>query len=283
MAGASFDKLPNQDQWPDTIVACQEGTNVTAVRDDPDDGPVRPTFQQLDDRTNWLRNGLVYGKRSVAKLYASKRGGAGPIPVSLQDGDITAEGDVFVGDFLTVGLDGEVRRDLSVKRDVTIGGQFVAALFGQVGLSVSENVQITPSRFYWNNIATLPGPSDSSVRNALCPNQVCKHWGSVRFDTGAIAAQSGVGGWICRIVDAASESPRFRVTFDAFTKFSSADDYSVTFSVQSINAVAKGMTSPKLLEQTDSYFEVAVYDSGGLMNLKLNRWRFGFQVFGNQL
>lgn len=282
MAGASFDKLPNQDQWPDPIVACQEGTNVTAVRDDPDDGPVRITFQQLDDRTNWLRNGLVYGRRSVAKLYASKGGGGNATPIGVLDGDITAEGDLVVGDFLTVGQDAEMRRDLSVKRDVTISGRLVAALYGQLGLSVSENVQITPSRFYWNNIVSLPGPSDSSVRNALCPNQVCKHWGSVRFDTGAISAQSGVGGWSCRVVDAASESPRFRVTFDSFTKFSSADDYSVTFSVQSINAIARGMMAPKLLEQTDSYFEVGVYDTTGLLNLKLNRWRFGFQVFGNQ-
>lgn len=282
MAGASFDKLPNQDQWPDPIIACQEGTNVTAVRDDPDDGPVRPTFQQLDDRTNWLRNGVVYGKRSIAKLYASKKGGGGAVPATLQDGDVSAEGDLSVGDFLTVGLDADLRRDLSVKRDVFIGGQFVAALFGQVGLSVSENIQITPSRFYWNNVGTLPGPSDSSVRNALCANQVCKHWGSVRFDTGAIAAQSGVGGWTCRVVDAASESPRFRVTFDAFTKFASGDDYSVTHSVLSISGTARGATSVKLVEQTDSYFDVCVYDSSGLMNLKLNRWRFNFQVFGNQ-
>src|SRR2546426_851935 len=102
---AKLDILTPADDFTAIVGACREGTNVTAVRADDEDGPVRPTFQALYNCSWWLRLGVVNASRTLAAVHVSKAGGG--LASAAAGGNLLVEGN------------GHILGDLAVDGDIT--------------------------------------------------------------------------------------------------------------------------------------------------------------------
>lgn len=291
MPGWNADLLKPADAWDDIPVP-REGTNVTAVRDDPQDGPVRPGFQTLANQAFWLRVGIVEGQRTLASAHLAKVGGARPS--SAGPGELLVEagaqirenckvgGSVFAGD--------EVRAGTFIS--AKIGGS--AILFWRTGLEIGgPNITVLQDQIQWGHLPLGMGnpPRGTVLRNALSAKQVIKAWGVVRIQAGTIVDKEGVGGWDASlvVVPGAPEGNRCRITWVAAEKMDSSR-YLVVPDLLT-PAGSSGLLKGKIVEKNLDFFDIAGWNlipSGGGFVLSqidfaaVSSMEVGFFVLGVQ-
>lgn len=131
-------------------------TNFMPLTDDPF-GSVRPPFQSLTNQSTWLRNGVVLGTRTVAKLHAD---GAGANASAAANGEVLANNAV------------------------------------QVALTASQGTRLEPARVRWRNTGVGAGDANPAstvaLLNELRALNIPKCYGSVETDgAGNIANVDG--------------------------------------------------------------------------------------------
>lgn len=223
MPGAVLDTLKPLDQFGD-VNAPRPGTFVTAVRDNLDDGPVRPSLQSLTNRTYWLQQGVVYGFRSLTSVYATKGGGGkATVPVP---GEVYAEGNVTGlqdGLFENGELFADRVRARAYVETATVRCFYVLAYDSlQVGLQfvVGDPLLHIHNGFlrwaYTDNKISNPGRGET-VANQLSAAHVLKYCIKAYIVAGRVLAQHGPGRYTVSIVDLGAGTRgqwRVRVTMD---------------------------------------------------------------------
>jgi hypothetical protein len=232
MPGAVFDLLTGKDLWED-VPAPREGTNVTAVRDDPTDGPVRPGYQTLANQAFWLRNGVVNGVRTLGSAHLSAAGGA--LPSSANPGELIVEQNALVGTNLTVGGHAIVNGSAAVKGFISAGLATESMLYTRSGNAAGANLVMLDSALSWQNVNlgyANPHHGDDSVRNRQHAKNILKMWGIVKIQGGKIVYQEGYGGWTAQIAvyrtpPVPHEPIRFQIAFPRGSQWATPDDYTM--------------------------------------------------------
>lgn len=216
MPGWMADKLTPVDLWEDVPVP-REGTDVTAVRDDPGDGPVRPGYQTLANQAFWLRTGIVNGVRTLQSAHMALAGGG--LPSGARPGEMICEADAWIRGTAHVHVD--VLCDNSVQAGTFItaklGGS--AGLFWRTGVAAGgPALYVLQDHLQWDGIAfgNANPPQGDVLRNGLTAKQVVKCWGHIEIQGGEISLVAGAGGWDAAFVVVTPGKPDgtvLRITF----------------------------------------------------------------------
>jgi len=176
-------------QWDDVKVP-NNGTKMVAVSatDPPpnDEGPVRQAFQQLVNRTKWLRDKILAGTRTFKAL---KIDGAGDQEATPPDGSLSVSGGVICGG--SVGAVGPV--------SVTAG---------------TDQTTIYPSAVAWTGTTAAANPAHTvSVANKMLAINTTKVICFAEFNGGALVAAGGCG-WTAADMLTGSFNITFATPFD---------------------------------------------------------------------
>ncbi len=295
MAGAILDILLGKDTKT-KILAPQEGTNVTAIRDNLGDGPVRPGFQGLADWVSYLYNSVILGTRTLGALWVSKT----PEQSSTQPaGSARIDSTLAVGDKITGGSDCNLAGDLNatnVNAKTNVTGTFatfviwvqgkILLMAGDIAVSGTAELRSSDLRFTGTNLSGANSPRGVVARNTLSANSIMHYHGRIGIQGGAVVKQVGKGAWSATTIAVGGPDPtRVRITMDGMDD----SDYTVTWTIFG-QPGAWGTVMGKVCLDTISktVLDFTFWDLQSPFALtqidvtKVGTFEFSFSVTGNQ-
>lgn len=234
-------------QWDDVKVP-DNGTKMVAVSatDPPpnDEGPVRQAFQQLVNRTKWIRDKILDGTRSFKALVID---GTGDQTVAPPAGSLSVSGGAIFGG--SIGAVGPV--------SVTAG---------------TDLTTIYPSAIAWTGTTAAANPAHTvSVANKVLPINTTKVICSILYDAGVISSSSGCGWTDAPVVGAGTA---FRVIFA--TPFDDTD----YMALPHIDGPAPYGYTIKMTNRAADRIEVTLYLGTVQQDLRIGQFRLNFMACG---
>lgn len=289
MPGWVGDLLTPKDLWEDVPVP-REGTDVTAVRDDPGDGPVRPGFQTLANQGFWLRTGIVDGRRTLTSAHLAVAGGGRPS--GARPGELLCEADAWIRGTARVRQD--VISDNSVQAGTFVTAKIAgsANLFWRTGPDTGgAALYVLQDHLQWDGVGfgKANPPLGDVLRHGFFLKQVVKCWGHIEIQSGVIISQSGAGGWKAEILELDPGKDDRTVVRISFLPGEEMDDGKYCLEHNLATPVGEfKLVSTKCVFSSDKFFDLTAWHSEFAVGAVWINWldlKFGavnFSVLGVQ-